>query len=468
MPKPFDVSRRDILKTVAGAVFLAPLLRHRELMAQTVVPKRLVLVFTPDSHPPEWWPTGSGSTFQLQEPLADFRGLEGHMLFLRRLDHAWTFDNHHEAGMAQLFTGARFIDNSSRHANGPSLDQILLKNSDLRGGTPIASIHLCVADRGGADKRHIISYSGPGQPMTHTADPARAFSTIFSGVSFDGAAPATPSTPTTKPDAVAAAKRKADQRILQINTSELKTIQRFLGQAEREKLELHVESLYELQQRIAGMGDDGPGGGAPAPVGGVCERPDTSGYNSSTNNATTITRWAQIQADIIVNAFTCDRTRVADYHFSFSGGHHEGLLGFKQSWHDVVAHVSRTDDSVSVGGESMTTRRAFIKFDRFWASHVAYLAKRLASIREGDGTMLDNTIILWGVESGTNHNHSPRDMQYLVIGGKNLGVNVGQYINNTKAQSSNKLLTSVMNAFGYPATGIGIEPDCGPLPGFLA
>ncbi|WP_437789982.1 hypothetical protein [Sorangium sp. So ce693] len=53
-------------------------------------------------------------------------------------------------------------------------------------------------------------------------------------------------------------------------------------------------------------------------------------------------------------------------------------------------------------------------------------------------------------------------------GGKNLGVNVGQYINNTTAQSSNKLLTSVMNALGYAATGIGIEPSCGPLPGFLA
>ncbi len=89
----------------------------------------------------------------------------------------------------------------------------------------------------------------------------------------------------------------------------------------------------------------------------------------------------------------------------------------------------------------MTTRQAFMLFDRFWASHVAYLAKRLAGIREGSGTMLDNTILLWGVESGTNHSHNPRDMQYLVIGGKNLGVNVGQYINNTTAQSSNKLLT---------------------------
>ncbi|MFO7180726.1 MAG: DUF1552 domain-containing protein, partial [Pseudomonadota bacterium] len=412
MPKRFEITRRDLLRTTAGAVFLAPLLRLRELEAQSAMPKRLVLMFTPDSHPPEWWPTGSGSNFELQEPLADFKGLESHMLFLRRLDHAWTFDNHHEAGMAQLFTGARFINDSTRHANGPSIDQILLKETDIRGGTPIASIHLCAADRGLADKRHVISYSGPGQPMAHNPDPNKAFKEIFSGVTFGMAPAPAPNPSPTTPNPATDVAREVNRRIHQVNTAELKSMQRLLGQLEREKLERHVEALFELEQRIASMpGDTGEGGaGGPVAVGGVCEQVDTSGYNNSLNNATTITRWAQIQADIIVNAFTCDRTRVADYSFSFSGGHHEGLLGFSQSWHDLVAHVSKTNDSVSVGGVAMSTRQAFIKFDRFWAGHLAYLAKRLASIQEGDGTMLDNTIMVWGVESGTNHNHSPRDM----------------------------------------------------------
>ncbi len=218
--------------------------------------------------------------------------------------------------MAQLFTGRSFIDESSHHANGPSLDQILLKNSDLRGGTPIASIHLCVADRGGADKRHIISYSGPGQPMTHTADPARAFSAIFSGVTFDGTAP-TP-TPGGMPDAVAAAKRKADQRILEINTSERKTIQRFLGEAER-RHELHVESACPSSRsasRAWAAAVAGPAGAAVRARGHL---------RVQRQHATTRPRsraGRRSQADIIVSAFTCDRTRVADYHFSFSGGHH--------------------------------------------------------------------------------------------------------------------------------------------------
>ncbi|MDQ2642254.1 MAG: DUF1552 domain-containing protein [Myxococcota bacterium] len=470
MPKRFEVTRRDLLRTALGGVLLAPFLRERELEAQTVLPKRLVLMFNPDSHPPEWWPSGSGGSFVLNEPLADFQGLESQLLFLRRLDHAWTFDNHHEAGMAQLFTGAKFFDEATHQANGPSIDQILLKETDIRGGTPLASIHLCAADRGLADKRHILSYSGPGQPMVHVADPAKAFKQIFEGVTF-GAAPATPPATTSPPmpDAAAEARRAVEQRILQVNTAELKSIQALLGQVEKEKLERHVEALFELEQRINATPIPTAGGGGvapPASVGAACEKTDTSGFSNSLNNATTITRWARIQADMIVNAFTCDRTRVADYSFSFSGGHHEGLLGFSQSWHDIVAHVSKTDDSVTVDGKAMTTREAFIKFDRFWAGHMAYLARRLSMIQEGDGSMLDNTLLIWGVESGTNHNHSPRDMQYLIIGGKNLGVNVGQYVNGTKTQSANQLLVSVMNAFGHPAKGIGIEPDCGPLPGF--
>jgi hypothetical protein len=481
MPKRFAVSRRDLLKTTLGAVLLAPFLRQRELEAQNALPKRLVLMFNPDSHPPEWWPTGSGATFALGGSLVDFKGLEKHLLFPRRLDHAWTYDNHHEAGMAQLFTGAKFFDEATHQANGPSIDQILLQETNIRGGTPIASVHLCAADRGLADKRHILSYSGPGQPMVHVADPKKAFDQIFKGVSFGAAAPTPTPTATTPPgtppmvNPLAQAKRDIDRKIVQVNTAELKSIQGFLGQVEREKLERHVEALFEIDQRIAALpplapGDDGSGsgGGTPVPVGGSCEQTDISGFKSSLSNAETITRWARIQADILVNAFTCDRTRIGDYSFSFSGGHHEGLLKFTQSWHDNVAHISKTDDSISVGGEPMSTRAAFIKFDRFWAGHIAYLVRRLAEIVEGDGSMLDNTLLLWGVESGTNHSHNPKDMQYLVIGGKNLGVNLGQYLENSTPQSANKLLTSVMNALGHPATGIGIEPDCGPLAGFLA
>ena len=223
-------------------MFLAPLLRARRLEAQNVNPKRLIICFTPDSHPPEWWPTGSGTSFTLNEPLADFRGLESNLMFIQRLDHAWTFDNHHEAGMAQLFTGGKFYNDTQRYSDAPSIDQILLKNSDIRGNTPLASVHVSAGGGGGTDKRHVISYSGPGQPMAHEETASRAFSTVFSGVTFG--------TQASNLQATDLARQEARRKILQVNTAQLKRIQTYLGQSEREKLELHVEALFECEGRL--------------------------------------------------------------------------------------------------------------------------------------------------------------------------------------------------------------------------
>jgi len=447
--------RRGLLKVGLGALVLAPFIRQRQLFAQNALPKRIIMVFTPDSNPPEWWPTGTGKSFTLNEPLLDFVGMEDQLLVPRRLDHSWTYDNHHMAGIVQLFTGGRFDGDENRFSDSPSVDQYLLQNTDIRGETPRASIHLGVDD-GRTDHRHIICYSGSGQPIAAEVDPTRAFNNIFGDVSFGGEPTPTPAPTPTGPSVA------VRQAILDANADDVRYLQRYLGQEERERLELHLDALAELRTRVENQGQSTVGGSA------ACEEPDTSGFSNSLKNETTMTRWAQINADIIVSALACDVTRVASYQFSFSGGHHEGLLGFSKSWHDEVAHVSQTSDSVSVGGEAMTTRAAFNRFSRYWHGHIAYLAKRLQSLPEGDGTMLDNTLIYCGVESGTNHSHDPNDMQYLLIGGKNLGFQSGQVLD-VGQTSAHRLHVAVLNAFGADVQVFGSADDgTGPLSGVVA
>jgi hypothetical protein len=460
-------ARRALLKSALGGVFFAPFVRQRALEAQTLLPRRLVLAFTPDSHPREWWPAPGGTYgFTLQGPLLDFVGLEQHLTFVQRIDHSWTFDNHHESGIAQLFTGARFFDDATRYANGPSIDQILLENTDIRGGTPVSDIHLCAGDSGGGDKRHVICYSGPGQPIPHEPDPVRVFNNVFNGVTFGGA-------PAPVPAPTAALDRQIARQALTVNMDEIRRIQTFLGKEERERLEIHLDSLNELEKQVANeQMPESP----PATNAAECRKVDTTNVNRGDRDDVTIDRWAKVQADLILNAFTCDRTRIADFQMGFSGSHHTGMMGLvagdNNSWHDTVAHLSESDvqriTDVGLGGGTSTVKDAFIRFDRLWASQIAYLARKLASIAEGDGTMLDNTLIYWGVESGTDHNHSPRDMQYLLIGGKNMGFKTGQFLKNANTESAHKLHTSVLRGLGYAAaTGIGIEPLSGPLDGIL-
>jgi len=463
LPRHGRCARRTLLKSALGGLFLAPFLRQRALEAKATAPKRLVLVFTPDSHPREWWPaTDAGGALTLGAPLADFAGLESELLFVRQLDHSWTFDNHHEAGMAQLFTGARFFDDATHYADGPSLEQVLLQNTDLRGGTPISDVHLAVADSGEATQRHVLCYSGPGQPIPHEASPARAFAKLFNGLRFAGEdAP---------PPAGSALEQQIQRTVLDLDRSAVKALQKHLGQTERERLDVHLDALEELERRVhdAAAPEATPAAG--------CEKVDTSGVTLSDRDAENVTRWGQVQVDLLVNAFLCDRTRVGDLAFGSSGSQHAGMLGLvagaANSWHEL-AHRSPNDatrlEQVGLGGETVSAAAAYGAFDRLWASRIAYLAERLRAIPEGDGTMLDNTLLYWGAECGTDHNHGPADMQYLLIGGRNLGFQSGQLLSLPSVESAHKLHTSVLHAFGHvEATGLGIEPTCGPLAGVLA
>lgn len=449
------VTRRGLLTAGLGAAVLAPFYRMRRLQAQGSMPKRLIMVFHPDSNPPQWWPSGSGREFTLNEPLLDFEGMEDQLLIPRRLDHSWSYDNHHTAGIVQLFTGARFDGDANRFADGPSVDQYLLQNTDLRGGTPRESVHLAVDD-GRTDHRHVISYSGSGQPVGCEVDPGRAFNNIFGDSTFDGEVEPVPTEPTGFDAEVEAA-------LLNANSDDIRYLQRYLGQDERERLQLHLDSLAELRNRI----DTEMQGGGNGSIAAACTEPDISGHSNGLKDAATMTRWAQINADMITTALACDVTRVAGYQFSFSGGHHEGLLGFGRSWHDEVAHISQTNDSVDVGGERMSTRDAFGRFSRFWHGHIAYLARSLQAIPEGDGTMLDNTLLYCGVESGTNHSHDPNDMQYLLIGGRNIGFDTGQFLD-VGQTSAHRLHVAVLNAFGADVQTFGSADDgTGALPGIL-
>lgn len=492
MPKRFEIRRRDLLKTGMGALFLAPLLRQRELLAQYVAPKRLILYFTPDSVPPDFWPeeTGDGQ-FQLKAPMQAFAGLEPHLLFIRELNHTYKYDNHHLSGIGQVFTGERLTDTSSGFAAGPSIDQVVAPV--IHGGTPRRSIHLQVDD-GRTDSRHCICYEGANQPIIGELDPRRAFNDIFEGATFGDGGPVagaggsgsgtTGSGPLPMPtgdDARVAG--EVDRRMLEIATDELHAIQGFLGSEERDKLERHVESLVELDRQInAGMpstqssstgssttgssvtGTTGGSVGGPIPeyMPSDCREPGLTGTFDLRSEAN-ISSWIQVQSDLMVAALACDRTRVASLQCHFSGAHlpnffKNDLRTVGDSWHDEVAHLSATN---------ATSRELFNQFLTYHAEWVAYLAKALDSVPEGSGSMLDNTLIMWGFEVGTDHNHDVRDFPYLLIGGRGFGINSGKFVRNARSEDAQRMHTAVLHAFGVEANGFGERPDAGPLPGVL-
>jgi len=266
---------------------------------------------------------------------------------------------------------------ATHYANGPSIEQVLLRSTPIRGGTPVSDIHLCVADGGGGHRRHVCCYAGPGLPIQREWNPQRAIKHIFDGVSFDGSI---------QP------RLASRRRALQVHTAELRRMQAYLSGDERERLELHVEALGDLELQLTRAT-------SAAASSSLCQPLSVPLLTPNDHDETTVRSWSKLQIDILVQAMACDRTRVAELAFGASGSHHAGMLGLSsatRSWHEV-AHMSLSDElrkqPVTLDGAVLTANEGLMRFDRLWASEVAYLAHSLAAIPEGDadGTMLDNT-----------------------------------------------------------------------------
>jgi len=89
----------------------------------------------------------------------------------------------------------------------------------------------------------------------------------------------------------------------------------------------------------------------------------------------------------------------------------------------------------------------------------AYLLERLASVKEGDGTMLDNTVVLWISEIQEPPSHAQNNMPFVIAGGRNAGIKTGRWLQ-VASQPHNNLLVSLLNVFGGADTTFGHANYC--------
>lgn len=440
----YKLPRRELLKTVAGSVLLAPLLRIRSLEAQNSFPKRFVIFNAAGSFVPEWFPTNPGRNFTLRRPNTAFESVKSNCLFLRNMQHSSTRGNHHERGMVVAYSAAG-SDNGDI-----TIDQVIARHlRDQANSAPIGFIAQALYGGRNNDMRTLMTYAGPNQRINPEESAVATYNRIFSGEANPNPTP-NPSSNST------AARIKA----FDVAKEDLTKIQRYLGQEEKSKLEYHIDSLMNLSRELEANT-------APPQQVGSCQEITLMGDRNSVREETSLINGVTNMMNLTSAAFQCDRTRVVTMQVGFSGDHYNRLRGFRassqtrDSWHDHIHHVaSRTNHQYY--GEWMW-------MCELWSQKLAAFAKSLQDIPEGAGTMLDNTIILWGSEMGIAHSHSPINVPHLVIGGRNMGVDTGQYIDfgDNNRQDHAKLLTSIKHAFGIMDRGMGNRPDSGPLSGFL-
>ncbi|HEY4187061.1 MAG TPA: DUF1552 domain-containing protein [Polyangia bacterium] len=467
----FAISRRRLLQGLGLGAAAAPLLPLLNADAQDAPrPKRLVLIFEPDGAPSkdynttvDWKPGGSETDYMLQfiqEPLQPFAA---------KMVVPWGLTltaggagENHAYGMAGLWSattlpepnaGASF-DGGNGHltgwGNGITIDQLIANGyganmpyqraaDDASPETKYRSIALGV-QCSNATTLNRMTYTGPNAPIHPEIDPKAAFDRIFAGVTPGGAT----MTPTEDP---AVTRNRAEQQALvDILKGDLGNIRNRVGKADYQKIDAHLEGVLAMERRLAPpSGGTGPGAGCTVPG---------APSKLSANNANFPAQVTQMM-DIAAHALACDVTRVLTLQMSY---------GFSNVVHTWLGHTSAHHTMSHDGTDRRTELQAI---DNWYAQQIAYLVGQLDAVNEGNGTLLDNTLIVMGRELGSTSHRMDRS-PLLMIGKAGGALQTGRFLNYDK-QDHVKLLVSICQLMGMSSVNsVGDRiMSSGPLSGLL-
>ena len=161
--------------------------------------------------------------------------------------------------------------------------------------------------------------------------------------------------------------------------------------------------------------------------------------------------------DFLALALSCQLTRIVTFQFGHGGEKwYFRWLGINQNSHDEIAHL---DD-----GSRPDVSEKLLKINVWYAEQVAQLARALDRLPEGDGTVLDNTLLVWGNEMASGP-HGMNDIPVVLLGGAGGRLKQTGMLVDAGPQDYHRLGTSLLNIMGVPAEGFGEEPACGPIAG---
>ncbi|WP_309891992.1 DUF1552 domain-containing protein [Archangium sp.] len=441
------LSRRSLLTGLGGAALSLPLLegvphwlnplRSAHAAPAGRAPLRFLVMWTPNGTIPEHWtPTGTETAFRLSPILEPLTPHQGDILILDGLDALSAYKgpgDAHQKATGQCLTGTELQEgtfagadgHSAGWANGISVDQAIANH--VGNQTRLRSLELGVFVSG-ANINSRISYRGPAQPLPPENRPRAAFEHLFGDPS---------ETPAARAERVA--RRKS---VLDSVTGRYQSLLPKLSTADRLKVEQHLTALREIEQRL----DTNPVLGCQAPA-----RP----RDVAVDNLDNIPELGRLQMDMLVSALACDLTRVGTLMWMNSAtdktypwlGIHEG--------HHELSHRGDTD---------LDAKTKLTKIYRWYAEQFAYLLAKLKSVPEGNGTMLDNTLVVWISEHSKGNVHDRRGLPYVAAGRAGGAVRPGRWVRYTGEVPHNNLWVSCLNMFGVPATTFGNPAYCtGPL-----
>jgi len=266
------------------------------------------------------------------------------------------------------------------------------------------------------------SFRGPTQPVQAETNPRAVFQRLFQ-VPGQGA------------DAGKGGADPLDRSMLDLVLGGAKDLRGKLSQKDRQKLDEYLDGVRALERRIAAMEQHRAEAGKES-----SKRPSTDSppIPITIPEGAKRSEYMQVMCDLTVLAFQTDLTRVSTYIGSTPNGVSYPELGFSDQHHSQTHHNNKIE---------MVDKVA--KINAFNVAQFAYMVKKMASLREGDGTLLDNCIMMWGTGLEDGNKHTRASLPFVVAGRGGGSLKTGRYLPDVKANQGD-LLGTLLTAAGIP------------------
>jgi hypothetical protein len=441
MNKSWQLPRRTFLKGVGTAMAL-PML---EAMSSPVkllgaaagpgpsaFPKRMAFVYLPNGmNMADWTPRELGRNFEMPfilEPLTEHRN---DLQVMSGLAHTRARANGDGAGdharaNATFLTGmqARKTAGADIRA-GISVDQAAA--AKIGRLTRFPSLELS-CDRGrmagecdsgySCAYQFNISWKTPTTPMAPEVDPRHVFERLFStGRQADI-------------DENRAVRERYHKSILDFVLKDARRLKSSLGSTDRRKVDEYLAAVRELEMRIESAEKF------------AATIPD---YQRPTGIPKEYEQHIRLMYDLMTLAFQTDTTRISTFMVAHDGSNRPyPFIGVSEGHHDLSHH-----------GNDETKKRKIAQINRFHATQFAYFLEKLKAVREGEGTLLDNCMIVYGSAIADGNAHAHHDLPVLLAGKGGGDWSVGRHIRYPTETPMTNLFLTMLERMGAPLERFG-------------
>jgi hypothetical protein len=373
----------------------------------------------------KWTPAADGSSFELSEILQPLKPFHDRMNVISDLSHPQAYGGgsataNHNRSAATFLSGAHAEAGPQAHL-GITMDQVAAQH--IGQDTPLPSLELMIEESSvncgeglSCAYRDTISWQGPTSPLPMQNNPQVVFERLFG----DGST-----------DAERRARRQQSVSLLDSVLGEAAVLQRKLPATDRSRVDQYLDDVREVERRIQQ---------AARQASTDLELPDTPAGIPKDVEA-----HIKLMLDLQVLAWRADITRVTTLLLAkeLSNAVYS-KSGVRDAFH-ILSHHSNNRENMD----------RFAVLNRYHVTLFAYLLDKLRSTPDGDGTLLDHSLVLYGsaMSDGNQHNHGP--LPVILAGGASGRLKGGRHIRNPKDTTMSNLLLAMLDKLGIAPEKFG-------------